>query len=155
VLAKPYTRTGDIVIAVNPYQWLTHFYTEKEQMKYANMLVWQSGDGDNRKQVEPHVYETSALCYKGLAVDNTSQSILVSGESGAGTFDVCVLFARRDRVCVQPSSPARTAFAATTSRLSNPSPRVTCDVVFMSSHSHTLLICFDSQQEKRKRSRFA
>lgn len=84
VLAKPYTRTGDIVIAVNPYQWLTHLYTVQEQMKYARKLVWESADGDNRKQMEPHVYETSALCYKGLAVDNTSQSILVSGESGAG-----------------------------------------------------------------------
>jgi myosin V len=87
VLAKPYTRTGDIVIAVNPYQWLTHLYTEKEQMKYAQTLVWaNSGGEDQRKKVEPHVYETSALSYKGLAVDNTSQSILVSGESGAGTF---------------------------------------------------------------------
>lgn len=84
VLAKPYTRTGDIVIAVNPYQWLTHLYTEEEQMKYARKLVWECGDGDNRKHVEPHVYETSALCYKGLAVDDTNQSILVSGESGAG-----------------------------------------------------------------------
>jgi Myosin head (motor domain) len=87
VLAKPYTRTGDIVIAVNPYQWLTHLYTEKEQMKYAQTLVWaNSGGDDQRKKVEPHVYETSALSYKGLAVDNTNQSILVSGESGAGTF---------------------------------------------------------------------
>jgi myosin heavy subunit len=85
VLAKPYTRTGDIVIAVNPYQWLTHLYTEQEQMKYARKLVWDCGDVDNRKSVEPHVYETSALSYKGLAVDDTSQSILVSGESGAGT----------------------------------------------------------------------
>jgi myosin heavy subunit len=85
VLAKPYTRTGDIVIAVNPYQWLTHLYTEKVQMEYATKLVWECGDGDNRKVLDPHVYETSALCYKGLAVDNTSQSILVSGESGAGT----------------------------------------------------------------------
>ena len=41
---------------------------------------------DRRKEVEPHVYETSALCYKGLAVNDISQSILVSGESGAGMF---------------------------------------------------------------------
>ena len=84
-MAKPYTRTGDIVIAVNPYQWLTYLYTEEIQMLYARKLVWESGDGtDNRRIVEPHIYETSALCYKGLAVDNRNQSILVSGESGAG-----------------------------------------------------------------------
>ena len=73
------------MIAVNPYQWLTHLYAEKIQMKYARKLVWESGDGDNRKSVEPHVYETSALSFKGLANDDMSQSILVSGESGAGT----------------------------------------------------------------------
>lgn len=86
VLGMPYTRTGDIVIAVNPYQWLTHLYTEKEQMKYADKLVWNCGDTDGRKDIQPHVYETSALCYKGLAVDDMKQSILVSGESGAGEF---------------------------------------------------------------------
>lgn len=83
-MAKPYTRTGDIVIAVNPYQWLTDLYTEKQQVEYAKKLVWEAGEGDRRKELEPHVYETSALCYKGLAVEDASQSILVSGESGAG-----------------------------------------------------------------------
>jgi myosin V len=93
VLAKPYTRTGDIVIAVNPYQWLTHLYTPEEQKKYANKLVWEAADQDNRKQVEPHIYETSAMCYKGLALDQMNQSILVSGESGAGkteTVKICM-----------------------------------------------------------------
>ena len=41
-------------------------------------------EGDVRKLVEPHVYEVSSLCYKGLAFGNKDQSILVSGESGAG-----------------------------------------------------------------------
>jgi len=80
----PYTRTGDIVIAVNPYTWLTHLYAEKVQLEYADRLVWESHDQDPRKLVAPHVYEISALCYKGLAADGKNQSILVSGESGAG-----------------------------------------------------------------------
>jgi Myosin head (motor domain) len=123
VVGKPYTRTGDIVIAVNvsiyewhgaweedsqkpfvryrltclvfhsnryvlqPYQWLNELYTEKQQMLYANKLVWDKTDTDQRKKLEPHVYETSALCYKGLATQDMNQSILVSGESGAGTFE--------------------------------------------------------------------
>ena len=81
---KPYTRTGDIVIAANPYQWLTHLYKEEVQLEYGNKLVWDRGDGDNRKKLEPHIYETSALSYKGLALNDMAQSILVSGESGAG-----------------------------------------------------------------------
>ena len=91
--AKPYTRTGDIVIAINPYQWLTHLYTEKQQDLYSQTLVWQAGDTDGRRDVQPHIYETSSLSYKGLAVDDCNQSILVSGESGAGkteTVKICM-----------------------------------------------------------------
>lgn len=88
-----YTRTGDIVIAVNPYKWLTHLYVQEEQVKYAAKLVWETCDGDPRKFVAPHVYEVSSLCYKGLAANGRDQSILVSGESGAGkteTVKICM-----------------------------------------------------------------
>ncbi|KAL3939310.1 MAG: hypothetical protein SGBAC_005952 [Bacillariaceae sp.] len=80
----PYTRTGDIIIAVNPFQWFTHIYTEKIRAQYANTLVWEDHEGDARKLVQPHVYEVSSLSYKGLAFGGGDQSILVSGESGAG-----------------------------------------------------------------------
>lgn len=43
--------------------------------KYLNSL---------RHEVEPHVYATSAAAYRGLRDFNINQSILVSGESGAG-----------------------------------------------------------------------
>lgn len=90
---KPYTRTGDIIIAVNPFQWFTEIYTEKVRNRFARILVWENTEGDPRSQVEPHVYETSALSYKGLAFDDVDQSILVSGESGAGkteTVKICM-----------------------------------------------------------------
>ena len=63
---------------------MTHLYEEKSQLLYANKLVWEHHENDPRKLVPPHVYEVSALCYKGLATQNINQSILVSGESGAG-----------------------------------------------------------------------
>ncbi|KAG7343055.1 myosin head motor domain containing protein [Nitzschia inconspicua] len=90
---KPYTRTGDIIIAVNPFQWFKEIYTEKVRSRYARILVWENTEGDPRSQMEPHVYETSALSYKGLAFDGGDQSILVSGESGAGkteTVKICM-----------------------------------------------------------------
>jgi myosin-5 len=43
--------------------------------------------------MEPHVYEVSALAYKGLSAEEEDQSILVSGESGAGkteTVKICL-----------------------------------------------------------------
>ncbi len=47
-------------------------------------LTIASKDADPKSEVDPHVYETSSLAYRGLAVDGENQSILVSGESGAG-----------------------------------------------------------------------
>ena len=90
---KPYTRTGDIIIAVNPFQWFTSLYTEKKRTEYANRLVWETHENDPRDSMEPHVYECSSLAYKGLAFRHMDQSILVSGESGAGkteTVKICM-----------------------------------------------------------------
>lgn len=82
----PYTRTGDIVIAVNPYQWITGLYSQQKREFYAEKLVWNvsNHEGDAKSTVLPHVYETSSLAYRGMAIGGTNQSILVSGESGAG-----------------------------------------------------------------------
>ncbi|KAL7577779.1 hypothetical protein ACA910_010536 [Epithemia clementina (nom. ined.)] len=96
IAEKPYTRTGDIVIAVNPYKWYPELYTEKKRSYYAQRLVWDyNSDQDPRTSMEPHVYEVSALAYKGLTMgdDGEHQSILVSGESGAGkteTVKICL-----------------------------------------------------------------
>jgi len=89
----PYTRTGDMVVAVNPYQWFDDLYTEEKRALYANRLVWSSSEEDPRVHLAPHVYETSALAYKGMAFEGQNQSILVSGESGAGkteTVKICM-----------------------------------------------------------------
>lgn len=62
-------------------------------MHYSNKLVWEKTQRDPREGLEPHVYEVSALSYKGLAFGGNDQSILVSGESGAGkteTVKICM-----------------------------------------------------------------
>jgi myosin heavy subunit len=43
VREKPYTRVGEIVVAVNPCQWIEGLYSKQEQEKYAKILVWQEG----------------------------------------------------------------------------------------------------------------
>ena len=71
----PYTYTGEICIAVNPYHWIEDLYSERLQDLHKEKM---------RHEAAPHVYSTSAVAYRGLRDYNKNQSILVSGESGAG-----------------------------------------------------------------------
>jgi myosin V len=71
----PYTVTGEICIAVNPYQWLD-IYNERISEQYGAAL--------KKSDLPPHPFATSAAAYRGLKGFNKNQSILVSGESGAG-----------------------------------------------------------------------
>jgi myosin-5 len=73
----PYTYTGDIVIALNPYRWLD-LYSPSIAARYAGMQHGQ------RSSEPPHVFSTSAIAFHGLKSTGRNQSILVSGESGAG-----------------------------------------------------------------------
>lgn len=111
----PYTRVGDITIAVNPYVWMDDLYSKAKQQFYASKIIWDQKKNGNISSstsspphplfdassksrqtfidvdsfneflsYPPHIYETSSLAYRGLAVDGENQTILVSGESGAG-----------------------------------------------------------------------
>lgn len=71
----PYTYTGDICIAVNPYQWLPELYEEGQHLRYLNQP---------KEELPPHVYATSVASYDNMRRTERNQSILVSGESGAG-----------------------------------------------------------------------
>ena len=70
----PYTNTGDICIAVNPYQWLDIYTKEMKEEYYLHY----------RHELSPHIYATSSMAFRGLRERRKNQSILVSGESGAG-----------------------------------------------------------------------
>ncbi|ETW08865.1 hypothetical protein, variant [Aphanomyces invadans] len=72
---QPYTYTGDICIAVNPYQWLGDLYSDEQHLKYQRLA---------RDELPPHVYATSVTAYQSMLHDHRNQSVLVSGESGAG-----------------------------------------------------------------------
>ena len=59
---------------VNPYQWLD-IYTETTRKEY---FIF------GRDELPPHAYATSAAAFNGIQEGGPNQSILVSGESGAG-----------------------------------------------------------------------
>ena len=79
----PYTRAGGIIIAINPFRWITGMYSKQKRELYADHLVWRP-KRKNLTSIEPHVYEASSLAYRGLVIDGNNQSVIVSGETGAG-----------------------------------------------------------------------
>lgn len=71
---KIYTYTGSILIAVNPYKKLDIFDRDYI-VKYF---------GQRLGSVEPHVFALAEASYRSMLDDCTNQSIVISGESGAG-----------------------------------------------------------------------
>ncbi|KAJ3695578.1 hypothetical protein LUZ60_000955 [Juncus effusus] len=74
-LNEIYTYTGTILIAVNPFTKLPHLYNEYMMEQYKGVRL-----GD----LSPHVFAVADSSYRAMMSEERSQSILVSGESGAG-----------------------------------------------------------------------
>ncbi|XP_058786002.1 myosin-15-like isoform X1 [Vicia villosa] len=70
-----YTYTGSILIAVNPFTKLPHLYNNHMMEQYK---------GAPFGELSPHVFAVADASYRALMNEGHSQSILVSGESGAG-----------------------------------------------------------------------
>jgi myosin heavy subunit len=76
---KIYTFVSNILISVNPFQSLPIYGTETIQ------LYHQQNQSENmHSTLPPHIYALSERAYQTLFTSNTSQSIIISGESGAG-----------------------------------------------------------------------
>jgi len=69
-----YTYCGIVLVAINPY-FALQIYNNDTIMAYR---------GQNMGDLDPHIYAVSEEAFKLMERDNTNQSIIVSGESGAG-----------------------------------------------------------------------
>ncbi|RZC68060.1 hypothetical protein C5167_031318 [Papaver somniferum] len=69
------TYTGSILVAVNPFAKLPHLY---------NVHMMEQYKGAPLGELSPHVFAIGDASYRAMKNERRSQSILVSGESGAG-----------------------------------------------------------------------
>ncbi|XP_041854267.1 myosin-4-like [Melanotaenia boesemani] len=69
-----YTYSGLFCVTVNPYKWLPVYNPE----------VVQAYRGKKRMEVPPHIFALSDNAYQSMLTDRENQSILITGESGAG-----------------------------------------------------------------------
>ncbi|XP_066841121.1 myosin-7-like [Anser cygnoides] len=69
-----YTYSGLFCVTVNPYKWLPVYNAE----------VVAAYRGKKRSEVPPHIFSISDNAYQNMLTDRENQSILITGESGAG-----------------------------------------------------------------------
>uniref|UniRef100_A0A803WFX7 Myosin VB n=1 Tax=Ficedula albicollis TaxID=59894 RepID=A0A803WFX7_FICAL len=69
-----YTYCGIVLVAINPYEPLPIY---EQDVIYAY-------SGQNMGDMDPHIFAVAEEAYKQMARDEKNQSIIVSGESGAG-----------------------------------------------------------------------
>uniref|UniRef100_A0A4W5M111 Myosin-7 n=1 Tax=Hucho hucho TaxID=62062 RepID=A0A4W5M111_9TELE len=69
-----YTYSGLFCVTVNPYKWLP-VYDPSVVIAYR---------GKKRQEVPPHIFSISDNAYQNMLTDRENQSILITGESGAG-----------------------------------------------------------------------
>ncbi|ELK31854.1 Myosin-4 [Myotis davidii] len=69
-----YTYSGLFCVTVNPYKWLPVYNAE----------VVSAYRGKKRQEAPPHIFSISDNAYQFMLTDRENQSILITGESGAG-----------------------------------------------------------------------
>ncbi|CAA2934072.1 myosin-6-like [Olea europaea subsp. europaea] len=80
-----YTYTGNILIAVNPFQKLPHLYDSHMMAQYKGAAFGE---------LSPHPFAVADAAYRLMMNEGISQAILVSGESGAGKTESTKLLMR-------------------------------------------------------------
>ncbi|XP_042050999.1 myosin-17-like [Salvia splendens] len=84
-LNEIYTYTGNILIAINPFQRLPHLYDTHMMEQYKGAALGE---------LSPHVFAIGDVAYRAMVNEGKSNSILVSGESGAGKTETTKMLMR-------------------------------------------------------------
>ena len=71
-----YTNCGNILLSVNPFKY-TRLYSDESKSKYVSAF-------DSVSETDSHIYNIVNTAFKYMTVNGKNQSILISGQSGAG-----------------------------------------------------------------------
>ena len=107
-----YTFVGSLLLAVNPYKPIPHLYGEQAMGAF---------EGSTLVDAPPHVYALVEGAYRKAIRGGGSQSLIISGESGAGKTESTKLalsyLVWRTRLLREPRSPGGSPLVAAASPL--------------------------------------
>lgn len=92
-----YTYSGIVLIAVNPFQRVTLYGPE----------VIRAYSGRKRGELEPHLFAIAEDAYTAMRKDGMGQTIIVSGESGAGKTESAKFIMRYLASVNPPDAPTK------------------------------------------------
>ncbi|CAM9171877.1 unnamed protein product [Discosporangium mesarthrocarpum] len=122
-----YTSVGPVLVSINPYKWIDGLYSEEAMLRYhgssaisprgvsgAGRVAGASGGGGGEgDELSPHLFEVADRAYAdllkvGSGRKSSNQSIIISGESGAGKTEATKIIMRfLARITYRNVSPSR------------------------------------------------
>ena len=120
-----YTRAGPVLVAVNPFENLGGLYSAEKAACYAEAEATRfsspstssssstSSSTSPPPPLPPHIFETASRAYSAMVSSGLSQSIIISGESGAGKTESAKLALRQ--VAALASSAAASSSSSSSS----------------------------------------
>lgn len=119
-----YTYTGPLLISINPFQRLPGLYDEATMAAYKGASV---------HELEPHVFAAAEAAKQSLLRDGVDQSLVISGESGAGKTEAAkaimryIVFSSAHHAQQPPATPPTCSAAATSTPPLPPQRRASGD----------------------------